>query len=56
MKRIYRIREKNRELWSGIWEKDVKHNESAVWIQKVEEELQSKKQQNIEITPTNIKE
>ena len=22
-------KEKTREFWSGIWEKDVKHNESA---------------------------
>ena len=31
--------EKTRELWFGIWEKDVKHNESSDWIQKVAEEL-----------------
>ena len=29
-------KEKTREFWSGIWEKGVKHNESADWIQKVE--------------------
>ena len=49
-------KEETREFWSGIQEKDVKHNESADWIQKVAEELQSNKQQNIEITPTKIKE
>ena len=37
-------KEKTREFLSGIWEKDVKYNESADWIQKVGEELQSKKQ------------
>ena len=37
-------------------EKDVKHNESADWIQKVADGMQGKKQQNIEITPTKIKE
>ena len=41
---------------SGIWEKDVKRKESADWIQKVAEKLQSNKEQNIEITPTKIKE
>ena len=49
-------KEKTREFWSGIWEKDVKHNESADWIQKVTEELQSNKQQNIGMPPTKIKE
>ena len=34
-------KEKAREFWSGIWEKDVKHNERADWIQKVAEELQT---------------
>ena len=53
---IIQDKEKTRELQSGIWEKDVKHNESADWIQKVTEEMQGKKQQNIEITPTKIKE
>ena len=36
--------------------KRCKNNESADWIQKVTEEMQGKKQQNIEITPTKIKE
>ena len=49
-------KEKTREFWSGIWEKDVKHNESADWIQKVAEELQSNKQHNTDKTPTKIKE
>ena len=49
-------KEKAREFWSRIWEKDVKHNESADWIQKVAEEMQGNKQQNTEITPTKIKE
>ena len=53
-------KETPRKFWSRIWEKDVrhnevKHNESADWIQKVAEEMQGNKQQNIEITPTNIK-
>ena len=47
-------KEKTREFWSGIWEKDVKHNESADWIQKVAKELQSNKQQNIEITAFHL--
>ena len=45
-----------KKLWSGIWEKNVKHNECADWIQKVAEEMQGSKQHNIEITPTKIKE
>ena len=49
-------KEKTREFWSGIWEKDVKHNESAYWIQKVAEEMQGNKQQNIQTTPTKIRE
>ena len=48
--------EKTREFWSGIWEKDVKHNQSVDWIEEVTEERQSNKQQNIEIAPTKIKE
>ena len=48
--------EKTREFWPGIWEKDVKYNESADWIQKVAEEIQGNKQHNIEMTPTKIKE
>ena len=36
--------------WSGIWEKNVKHNENADWIQKVAEEMHGNKQQNIDIT------
>ena len=36
--------------------KNVKHNENADWIQKVAEEMHSNKQQNIDITPTKIKE
>ena len=27
-------KEKTREFWSEIWEKDMKHNESGDWIQK----------------------
>ena len=34
----------------------MKHNESKDWIQKVAEEMQGKKQHNIEITPTKAKE
>ena len=52
----YQIRKKTRELWSGIWEKNVKHNESADWIQNVAKEMHSNKQQNIDIAPTKIKE
>ena len=40
---------------SGILEKNVKHNESKDWIQKVAEEMQGKKQHNIKITPTKPK-
>ena len=36
--------------------KAVKHNKSVDWTQKVAEEMQGNKQQNIEITPTKIKE
>ena len=49
-------KEKTREFWSGIWEKNVKHNESTDWIQNVAEENQGNKQQNIDIAPTKIKE
>ena len=45
--------EKTRQFWSGIWEKDVKHNEKADWIQGG---MQYSKQQNFEVTPTKIKE
>ena len=53
-------KERPRKFWSRIWEKyvrhnEVKHNESAGWIQKVAEEMQRNKQQNIEITPTKIR-
>ena len=53
---IIQDKEKTREFWSGIWVKDIKYNESADWIQKVAEEMQGNKQQNIEITLTEIKE
>ena len=50
-------KEKTRKFWYGIWEKDVKHNESACcWIQKVAEEMQDNKTQNIEVSPTKLKE
>ena len=49
-------KEKTRKFWCGIWEKDVKHNESADWIQKAAEEMQGNKAQNIEISPTKLKE
>ena len=49
-------KEKTRVFQPGIWEEDVKHNETVDWIQKLAEELQSNKQQNIEITPTKFKE
>ena len=39
-----------------MWEKDVKHNKKEDLIKKAAEELQENKQQNIEITPTKIKE
>ena len=45
-----------KKFWSGIWEKNVKYNECADWIQKVAEEMQGSKQHNTEITPTKIKE
>ena len=48
-------KEKTREFLSGIWEKNVKHSKNADWIQKVAEEMDSSKQQNIDITPTKIK-
>ena len=28
-----------REFWCRVWEKDIKHSESADWIQKVAEEI-----------------
>ena len=49
-------KEKNREFWSKIWGKNVKHNESGDWIQKLAEEMHGNKQQNIDITATKIKE
>ena len=49
-------KEKTREFWFGIWEKDVKDNGNADWIQKVTEEMRGDKQHNIEITSTKIKE
>ena len=49
-------KEKTREFWSGIWEKNVKHNENADWVQKVAEEMRGNKQLNIEIISTKIKE
>ena len=36
---IIKVKKKTREFWSGIWEKDVRHNESADWIQKVADEM-----------------
>ena len=48
-------KEKTREFWSRIWEKNLKHNENADWIQRVAEEMHGNKQQNIDITPTKIK-
>ena len=48
-------KKKTREFLSGIWEKNVKHNKNADWIQKVAEERHSNKQQNIDITPAKIK-
>ena len=36
-------KEETREIWSGIWEKNVKHIESADWIQKVAKEIQGNK-------------
>ena len=48
-------KEKTREFWSGIWEKDVKQNQSADYIQKMAEKMQGNKQQNIEITPPKKK-
>ena len=55
-KNIIPDKEKAREFWSGIWKKGIKNNERADWIQKVAEEMQGNKQQNIEIIPTKIKE
>ena len=49
-------KEKTREFWSGLWEKNVKHSENTDWIQKAAEETHGKKQQNIDITLTKIKE
>ena len=36
-------KEETREIWSGTWEKNVKHIESADWIQKVAKEIQGNK-------------
>ena len=49
-------KERTREFWSVIWEEDVKRDGSADWIQKVVEEIQGNKEQNIEITQTKLKE
>lgn len=48
-------KERNREFWSEIWDKDLRYNEEAGWIQKVVEEMQNSKHKNIEITPANSK-
>ncbi|XP_047475423.1 uncharacterized protein LOC125029527 [Penaeus chinensis] len=48
-------KEETREFWSGIWEKDVRHNESADWIQVVAEEMQGNRQQDIQITATKVR-
>ena len=54
---LHQVKRKGcKKFWSGIWEKNVKYNECADWIQKVAEEMQGSKQHNIEITPTKIKE
>ena len=49
-------KEKTREFCYGIWGENVKHNESADWIQKVAEKLQSNKQQSTKIASIKIKE
>ena len=47
-------KEKTREFWSGIWEKNVKLDENLDWIQKVPEKMHDNKPQNIDLTPTKI--
>ena len=42
-KNIIPDKEKAKEFWSGLWEKNVKHNENADWIQKVAEEMHDNK-------------
>ena len=42
-KNIIPDKEKAKEFWSGLWEKNVKHNENADWIQKVAEEMHNNK-------------
>ena len=39
-------------FWKGIWEKDVKHNDEAEWIKKVDSEVErmSTKQNDLTIT------
>ena len=49
-------KKKTRNFWSGIWEKNVKHNENADWLQKAADEMHSNKQQNIDLTPTKLNE
>ena len=46
---------KTRIFLSRTWEKDLKHNKSADWIQKVAEEMLGNMRQIIEIAPTQMK-
>ena len=48
-------KDKSREFWAGIWEKDVKHNNNAEWIDKVGAEMKPNKLQNIELTPMKVR-
>ena len=49
--------EASRNFWKGIWEKDVKHNEGADWIKKVETEAgkAASKQAKVSATTERLK-
>ena len=49
--------EASRNFWKGIWEKDVKHNEGADWIKKVETEAgkAASKQANLSVTTERLR-
>ena len=47
-------KEEARNFWGSIWSKDIKHNESAEWINDIKEQLSSQKQDDVVITADKI--
>ena len=49
--------EASRNVWKGIWEKDIKHNEGADWIKIVESEAgkAASKQANLSVTTERLR-